>query len=151
MSSNPHRLYPEKDIASQVIGFVDSDGEGHYGVEGYFNSILKGKNSEILSKKDIMGRIIDPIRLEEEGALGEGADIYLTIDRTVQKKVEEILAAGVEQYKANKGTVVIMNPKTGKVIAMANYPSYDLNYPGDVYELEKVNYGKYPNPETDLL
>lgn len=151
LSSNPHRLYPEKDIASQVIGFVDSDGEGHYGVEGYFNSILKGKNSEILSKKDIMGRIIDPIRLEEEGALGEGADIYLTIDRTVQKKVEEILAAGVEQYKANKGTVVIMNPKTGKVIAMANYPSYDLNYPGDVYELEKVNYGKYPNPETDLL
>jgi cell division protein FtsI/penicillin-binding protein 2 len=57
----------------------------------------------------------------------------------------------VKKYGANKGTVVIMDPFTGRVLSLANYPSFDPNNPGEVYELKKVNYGEYPNPETDLL
>ncbi|MDD3646198.1 MAG: penicillin-binding protein 2 [Candidatus Gracilibacteria bacterium] len=146
----PQRYYPEKNIASQVTGFIDNDGVGHYGLEGYFNDILKGNDGYIISRKDIQGRTIDPISLDLGDTYGEGARIYSTIDRNIQKEIEEILESGVKEYRANKGSVVVMNPKTGAIIAMANYPSYNPNNPGNVYELEKVNYGKYPDPLIDL-
>ncbi|NDK09522.1 penicillin-binding protein 2 [Candidatus Gracilibacteria bacterium] len=154
MILNPHaqRIYPERDVASQLIGFIDSEGRGHYGIEGYFDDILKGSPGEKVSKKDTQGRTIDPISLDEDelGAL-EGANVYTTIDRNIQKTVEQILEAGVKKYRANKGTVVVMDPHTGKILSMANYPNYDPNNPGDVYDLEKVTGDKYPNPTTDLL
>ncbi|MDD2871402.1 MAG: penicillin-binding protein 2 [Candidatus Gracilibacteria bacterium] len=151
LTPNPNRFYPENDLASQVIGFVDSEGVGHYGIEGQFNNILKGNNGKITSRRDVKGRIIDPIDFDKKDLIGEGVNIISTIDRNVQKKVEQILEDGVKKYRANKGTIVVMDPKTGKVISMANYPSYDLNNFGDVYELEKVKYSKYPNPAIDLL
>ncbi|MFK7780201.1 MAG: penicillin-binding protein 2 [Candidatus Gracilibacteria bacterium] len=151
LTPKPNRFYPENDVASQVIGFVDSEGVGHYGIEGQFNNILKGNNGQIVSRKDILGRIIDPISLETEDLIGEGVEIVSTIDRNIQKKVEGILEAGVKEYRANKGTIVIMEPQTGRIISMANYPSYDLNNYGDVYEIEKVRYSKYPDPKIDLL
>ena len=92
----------------------------------------------------------DPISLDLGYSLWEWARIYTTIDRNIQKKVEDILETWVKQYRANKWTVVIMDPKTWAVIAMANYPTYDLNNPGNVYELEKVSYAKYPDPLIDL-
>ncbi|MDD3646309.1 MAG: penicillin-binding protein 2 [Candidatus Gracilibacteria bacterium] len=147
----PSRYYPEGNLASQVIGFVDGSGKGNYGIEGYFNDILKGNNGEIISRKDINGRIIDPISLKQEDLIGEGVEIVTTIDRNVQRKVEQLLEDGVKKYRANKGSVIVMDPKTGNVIAMANYPTYDLNNFGDVYELEKVRYSEFPNPSTDLL
>lgn len=80
-----------------------------------------------------------------------GTDIKLTIDRSIQKEVTRILAEGVKEFRANKGSVVIMDPKTGAIIAMASYPDFDPNNFGDVYELERVSYAKYPNPDFDLL
>jgi stage V sporulation protein D (sporulation-specific penicillin-binding protein) len=151
LTPNPSRYYPEWNLASQVIWFVDNSWAWNYWIEWYFNDILKWNNGEIISRKDTNGRIIDTISLNEEDLIWEWVQIYLTIDRNIQKKVEEILENWVKQYKANKGRVIIMNPKTGDIIAMANYPSFDLNNFWDVYELEKVSYYEYPNPTTDLL
>jgi cell division protein FtsI/penicillin-binding protein 2 len=65
-----------------------------------------------------------------------GADVKLTIDRNIQKEVTRLLKESVENFRANKGSVVILDPKTGAVIAMANYPDFDPNSFGDVYEIE---------------
>ncbi|MDD4151992.1 MAG: penicillin-binding transpeptidase domain-containing protein, partial [Candidatus Gracilibacteria bacterium] len=150
LTPNPNRFYPERFLASQVLGFLDNGGIGRYGIEGYFNNLLKGKEGSLITKKDTMGRVIDPSTLKEEEIRVAGANITLTIDRNIQKKVEEELEKGVEEFRANKGSVTVMNPKTGEILAMASYPTFDPNEPGDVYEIEKVSYGKYPNP-TDLL
>lgn len=151
LDAHPSRFYPEKQVASQIVWFVDSEWVGHYWLEWYFNDLLKGKNEERVSKKDIMGRIIDPINLDESELSWEGANIYTTIDRNIQSKVEQVLEDWVKKYRANKGTIIVMEPKSWEVLAMANYPSFDPNSSWDVYELEKVTYGKYPNPAIDLL
>lgn len=152
LSPHPQRIYPERSVGSQIIGFLDNAGKGHYGLEGYFNDLLKGNPGERVGKKDIRGRSIDPVSYGDEDKWAEeGVNIETTIDRNIQKKVETILAEWVKKYGANKGTVVVMEPKTGRVLSMANYPSYDPNNPGEVYDLKKVNYGEFPTPETDLL
>lgn len=151
MTPKPNRFYPENSVAAQVIWFVDNDWVWQYGIEWQFNNILKWNNWQIVSRKDILWRIIDPISLEQEDLIWEWVEIVTTIDRNIQKKVEWILESWVKEYKANKWTVVIMNPQTWEVISMANYPSYNLNDYGDVYELEKVRYSKYPDPKIDLL
>ncbi len=150
LDPKPSRYYPEGSIAAQVIGFVDNEWKWHYGIEWYFDNILKWNNWKIVSKKDINWRIIDPISLNREDLIWEWVEILTTIDRNIQQKVEKILAAWVKRYRANKWTIVVMDPKTGKVLAMANYPTYDLNNYSDVYELEKINYEDFPNPEVDL-
>ncbi len=151
LSPNPHRFYPENKIASQVLWFVDNQGKWHYGIEGYFNDILKWEAWEIASRKDIRGRTIDPIDLNSQKIDREWAVIYTTIDRNIQRNVEKILELWVKKYRANKWSIVIMNPKSWKILAMANYPKFNPNKPWEVYELEKVNYRKYKNPGRDLL
>ncbi|MDD3302121.1 MAG: penicillin-binding protein 2 [Candidatus Gracilibacteria bacterium] len=151
LSGTPSRYYPEKTLAGSVVGFLDQDGIGHYGVEGYFNEQLKGNNGKIYARKDILGRTIDSLNLDKNELITAGVDITLTIDRNIQKKVEDTIEEGVKKFKANKGSIIVMDPKTGDILAMANYPGYDLNSPSDVYDLEKVTGAKYPNPGTDLL
>ncbi|MGE4444019.1 MAG: peptidoglycan D,D-transpeptidase FtsI family protein [Candidatus Altimarinota bacterium] len=150
MSSNQHRYYPEDDMASTILGFVDNSGEGRYGIEGYYNHILKGKTSQSYAKKDIMGRLIEPLSLEDQTGLA-GANITLTIDRNVQKAVEDIIDVDIFDYQANNISVVIMDPKTGNVIAMASHPRFNPNSPGEAFELIKVTPEKYPNPLINLL
>lgn len=151
LTPRPQRYYPEKDVASQIIWFVDNEWKWHYWIEGYFNDSLKGNNWKIVSRKDIRWRVINPIELDKQNSDTQGVNIYTSIDRNIQKKVETILEAGVKKYRANKWSVVVMEPKTWRVLSMASYPSFDLNDFSDVYELEKVRYSKYPNPTIDLL
>ena len=151
MSPIPNRYYPEWNLASQVIWFVDNAWVWNYWIEWYFNDILKWNNWEIISRKDINGRIIDPISLNQEDLIWEWVEIVTTIDRNIQRKVEQLLEAWVNKYRANKWSIIVMDPKTGNILAMANYPTYDLNNFWDVYELEKVRYSEFPNPATDLL
>lgn len=151
LSPNPHRFYPELNVWSQIIWFVDSSWAWHYWLEWYFNNLLKWQSSEIVSKIDINWRIIDPIWFSKESLVWEWVNIHTTIDRNVQKKAEEILEYWVKKYNANKWTIVVMDPKTWAIITMANYPNFDPNNPWDVYEIEKVSPQKYQNPEIDLL
>ena len=151
LTPRPNRFFPEWNLASQLIWFTDSSWNWQYWLEWEFNTLLKWQKSHIISKKDINGRIIDPLSLWDNSSLSEWVDIYTTIDRNIQRKAEELLEAWVINYKANRWTIVVMEPKTWAVKAMANYPTFDPNNPWYVYELEKVNYHKYPTPETDLL
>jgi cell division protein FtsI/penicillin-binding protein 2 len=150
LEPNPTRFFPEKNISGQLIGFVDNDSNGKYGIESYFNDYLRGQEGERQAKKDAAGRMIGGYNLTEKETVG-GADIKLTIDRNIQKEVSRLLAEWVKEFRANKGSVVILDPKTGAVIAMANYPDYDPNDFGSVYELEKVSYARFPNPAFDLM
>lgn len=150
LSAQWHRYYPENDMASTVLGFVDNAGEWKYGIEGYFNDVLKWKTSNTYAKKDIMWRLIEPMSLEDQTNLA-GANITLTIDRNIQKAVEEIIDTDLATYRANSISVVVMDPKTWGVLAMATNPRFDPNNPWEAYELERVTYAKYPHPETDLL
>lgn len=101
--------------------------------------------------KDSAGRPIGGYLSKELITLKNGVDINLTVDRNIQKQISTLLAHAVESFRANKGSVMVMNPKTGAIIAMANYPDYDPNSFTDVYEIERVSPIKYPNPTADLF
>ncbi|MCT4592365.1 MAG: penicillin-binding transpeptidase domain-containing protein, partial [Candidatus Gracilibacteria bacterium] len=131
------RYYPDGALASQVIGFVNHEGVGQYGIEGKLNNLLSGKKGVIESQNDILGNGItsgtENIRDAENGA-----SVVLTIDRIVQNHIEEILAEAVEKYRADSGQIVVMEPFTGDIIAMANYPTFDPNSFGNVYKTRRT-------------
>ena len=147
----PHRYYPEKKVASQLVWFVDNAWVWNYWIEWYFDDILKWNNWKITSRKDIKWRIINPIWLKKGDFIWEWVKVFSTIDRNIQNKVENILKNWVKKYRANKWSIVVMQPKTWEIIAMANYPTYNLNEYSDIYEIEKVRFSKYPDPKIDLL
>ena len=124
----PTRYYPEGMLASHVLGFVaigeNGEPQGYYGIEGSLDGDLKGKSGRVREEKDALGV---PILFGgyQKVAPIEGRDIYLTINRTVQYIVEKRLKEGVETYGAVGGNVIVMDPNTGEIIAMANYPTYD--------------------------
>lgn len=118
------RTYPEGDLASQTLGFVNAEGKGNYGVEGAYDTILKGAQGYRVGEKDNAGRLIT---LEDEVEAKNGSDIVLTIDRDIQHYVELSLAESVKRYEADGGSVVIVNPKTGAIVAMATTPTYNPN------------------------
>jgi cell division protein FtsI/penicillin-binding protein 2 len=124
------RVYPEGRMASHIIGFVGKDDigreSGRYGIEGYFDGDLSGKKGFVTAEKDTFGRLIVTGELESIVAR-KGRDITLTIDRGLQRIVEKGIRKGVEDFEARSGTVIVMDPKTGAILAMANYPNYDPN------------------------
>ena len=153
MNSNQQRFYPEWDLASTVLWYMDNAWVWNYWIEWYFDSILKWKQAKTDSKKDIMWRVIDSnssLSIEDEKSLA-WANITLTIDKNIQKAVEEIIDEDNQVYKANDISVIIMDPKTWYIKAMASTSRYDPNNPWDAFELEKVTPVKYPNPAIDLL
>ena len=113
-------------MAAQVLGFVNADGKGQYGVESYFDDILHGSVGSVGQAKNATG---------QELALGvasytppkDGDDVVLTIDRNVQFKVEEALDSMVDRFSADGGSITVMNPKTGAIVAMASRPTFDPN------------------------
>ena len=123
------RYYPYSNLASQFIGFCGSDNQGLDGIEAKYNEILAGKNGAIYRATDATG--------EKIGADGEnytapidGKGIKLSIDMTIQSIVEKHLAeACIDNKCTDGGNIVAMNPKTGDILAMATYPSYNLNEP----------------------
>jgi stage V sporulation protein D (sporulation-specific penicillin-binding protein) len=123
------RYYPYSNLASQVIGFCGGDNQGLDGVEAKYDDVLSGTAGSISRATDATG--------EEIGTDGEvytpainGDDIILSIDMTIQSIVEKYLAeACIDNSCTDGGNIVVMNPKTGDILAMATYPSYNLNEP----------------------
>lgn len=118
------RFYPEGELASQILGFVNALGEGQYGVEGYFDSQLRGLGGEIYAEKDTKGRYFN---IDEKVDPKDGYDYILTIDHNIQYQAEEILQEAIKTYKADSGFLGVMDPKTGAILAMAGFPSFDPN------------------------
>lgn len=153
------RYYPEGTLGSQIVGFLGNDKKGQYGLEHQFeeknnNIQLSGINGKLLVDRDPQGnqivvgdKIVTPAQ--------DGTDITLTIDRVVQKFVEDELAKQVHATQASSGQVIVINPKTGAIIAMANYPTFDPNTYWQSYEKWQagIHAGEYKNklgPEVFL-
>ncbi len=123
------RSYPYGSLASQVIGFCGSDNQGLTGIEYKWDSVLTGTPGKIVSSKDSLQKEI-PNAEETYIAAENGSDITLTIDINIQKIVEKYLKQAVEDNVCKKGgNVIVMDPQTGDILAMASYPDYDLNTP----------------------
>lgn len=123
------RYYPGGELAANVVGFVGYSGEtkkGQYGIEGYCDQRLEGKPGFLAQEKDAFGSWISFGNKSLESAVN-GDDVVLTMDYTVQYLAEKKLKAAVEEYGAESGSVIIMDPSTGAIVAMADYPTYDLN------------------------
>ncbi len=124
------RLYPEAKVSGHVIGFLgyDEDGSraGKYGIEGYFNKELGGQAGFLRSERDISGRLIAIGDRSIEPAV-DGSDIVLTIDRTIQYVACSALQKAVAEHQADGGSVVILEPASGKVLAMCGVPDFDPN------------------------
>ena len=122
------RVYPYGTLLSHVLGFVGTDNQGLAGVEAYYDSELSGNPGKIVASFDGGGRET-PFTQEQYIAAENGKDIVLTIDATIQSIVEKYLSKAVEENIAEYGSIVIMKPSTGEVLAMANYPTFDPNDP----------------------
>lgn len=131
------RFYPESELASHLVGFINRENTGQYGIEGYFNIELEGKKGAIYAESDPFGRQITVGDTKIVNAV-DGDTIVLTIDRILQKKIEAILKDRVEEYKADSGQIIIMNPFSGAILTMANYPSFNPNDYAESYTLEKL-------------
>lgn len=122
----PRRSYPQGTLAAQVLGFVNFDLVGNYGIEGYYHEQLSG---------DVRQRQISTIPFELGQAAWEedrGRDIILTIDRDIQFLAESELLSAINSTGARSGTIIIMDPRNGEVLAMASYPAFDPNAYFDV-------------------
>lgn len=130
------RVYPEGKLAAQVLGFVNAEGEGQYGVEGALDDRLSGEDGLLQSVTDVSNV---PLTIGDRNIdipAKDGESIALSIDRNVQSKVEQSLAAGLERSGATHGSVTVMDPQTGKIMAMANLPTYD---PAEYYKVSDAS------------
>lgn len=119
------RVYPSRDIAAQLIGFTGTEGQGLEGLEYHYNDILKGETKqETLVRGPGSGFFAEDAPLLAEN---HGKDIVLTIDREIQFIAENALAEAAMQAEAESGMVVALSPKTGEILAMANYPPFNPN------------------------
>ncbi len=114
------RYYPHGSLAAHVLGFVNLDGEGFYGIEGYYDELLAGQVG-----------VEDQSRIPFEASRGEGwrtgSDLYLTLDTEVQFLAESTLEAALASTGAQSGTIIVMDPRTGEILAMASRPTFDPN------------------------
>jgi cell division protein FtsI (penicillin-binding protein 3) len=146
LDPQPLRRYPatgpdgKSTLAASVIGFADYENAGHYGVEEYYNEQLAGVPGWIDAERDASGR---PLVLEQPlmQAAVDGSDVRLTIDSAVQYLAERELKRSLEEFRAESGYVLVQDPNTGGILAMANFPGFDANSFNT-----QTNYERFKNP-----
>lgn len=121
------RIYPYGSLACQVIGFAGSDNQGVIGLEAKYDSRLKGTAGKILTTTDSKG--LDVGQGQERIAPQNGATLITTLDAVVQQYAEQTLKKAVEAKGAKQGSIIVLDPRDGAILAMANYPDFDLNDP----------------------
>jgi len=120
--NNPDRFYPQERFLSQTLGFLGGEGKGQYGIEGYYDDILQGK-SGIKEEKRGLGSIFGG-----DGEISlDGSDIYLTIDYNIQFQAEALLTKAKQDLDIDAGQIIVMKPDSGRILALADYPSFDPN------------------------
>lgn len=129
------RIYPEDTLAAHLIGFVGKneigESSGRAGLEGYWEGLLKPREGFELGEVDSFGNVIALEGIQSVEAR-RGASIYTTIDKRLQEKVEKHIEAGVKRFDAISGSAIIMDPKTGAILALANFPSFNPNLYSEV-------------------
>jgi len=133
------RFYPEASMAAHLVGFVgknnDGEDQGYLGLEGYYERQLKGKPGKLYVVKDALGNpIVTDVREEKKV---DGRTLLTSIDRTVQYIADEALKSGIKKYGAQGGSVIVMEPNSGKILAMSSAPKFD---PQKYYEFDGDSY-----------
>lgn len=133
------RYYPEASMAAHLIGFLGKDlsgaDHGFFGLEGYYNGQLSGRNGSLYVVKDALGHpVVNDIREEKKI---DGRSITLSVDRTIQYLAEKRLSEGVAKYEAAGGSIVVMDTKTGKILAEASVPDFD---PQHYYDFDNSSF-----------
>ena len=128
LAFKPHyqRSYPENSLASNLLGFVTRDGRGYFGIEEKYNDLLAGNPVQVWVPRD-------PNKANEIPKVPNGTTLVLTINRDLQAKVEKILDNALTTYGAENGTVIVMDPRNGEILAMAATPRINLNNYGDYF------------------
>jgi len=116
------RQYPQAAMASQVIGFFGGEEKGQYGIEGYYDHFLQGKEKIFFS--------------ENSQGSNKGADIFLTIDYNIQFMAEKLLARAKENLDIEAGQIIVLDPNTGRIFALAHFPSFDPNYYSEIDDFQ---------------
>ncbi len=120
------RFYPDHEMASHVLGFTGIDNQGLNGLENFYNKILTGKKGSEMTERDARGRtVMSDNKSVQAGS--DGLNIVTTLDKTIQHVAQVELAKAFEKYKCKAASIVVMNPSTGEILAMANYPTFDPN------------------------
>lgn len=148
------RYYPEASMAAHLLGFVGKNGggddQGYFGLEGYYDQQLRGRDGKLVQEIDPAG---NPILTGDRQTVPaeDGRDLKLYLDKTIQFIAEKNLKDGIERYGAKGGTVTVMDPKTGGILAMASFPSYDPadfgEFPQEFYKNPTVS-GSYEPGST---
>jgi len=129
------RYYPQGHLASQVIGFLGGDNNGQYGIEGYYEDILKGKRG-IAERK----RGLDIINSSNDQESLDGSSLYLTLDYNIQFEAESLLQEAKKNIDIDSGQIIVLKPDSGRILALANFPSFNVNE----YSKES-NFGVFQN------
>lgn len=136
------RFYPHKEIAAAVTGFmgyVEDERKGQYGIEEGREEELAGRPGKFEYDKDASGQYTISVGKHDIIQAQDGEDIYTTIDINIQNESCRLLAEAVDQWEAERGTVIVMNPKTGAILAMCNVPQYDPNAYQEVEDYDVLN------------
>lgn len=128
------RIYPEGSLAANVLGYVGWDGQGVYGIEQTYNAQLAGTPVHRLFS-------VNPYAATDMPTAEKGSDLILTIDRQVQAAVEKILAKAIDDTGSDAGTILVMNPRNGEILAMASTPNIDINH---YWQYPDLSNGKMP-------
>jgi len=128
LTPNPQRYYPQGALLSQVLGFasVNTERQAHYGVEEYYDLFLQQDGVGLTAKSDkTLDALTLPVHTYVPSAAGK--DLVLTIDRTIQWIIEDELRQNIDFYRASSGSIIVMEPQTGAVLGLANWPTFDPN------------------------
>jgi cell division protein FtsI/penicillin-binding protein 2 len=146
LQKGTRRVYPEGQLGSQMLGYVNYDGLGQYGIEGALNTNLTGRPGLLQTVTDVRQIPLTIGQNDTSTPAVNGKDLLLSIDRNIQQQTEQLLKEGLEKAKATKGSVVVMDPNTGRVLAMANYPTYDANKYTEVEDYSRFQNGIVSDP-----
>jgi cell division protein FtsI (penicillin-binding protein 3) len=138
-----YRTYPQGSLAGQVLGFVNDEGIGSYGIEQALDDELRGRPGQLKAITDAQGV---PLVANQDNIIKpaeKGQKIVLTLDVSIQKQLEDILKTGLDKAKSGSGSAIIMDPNTGAIKAMANYPNYN---PAEFFKVEDAS--QFTNPSV---
>lgn len=146
LQKGSRRVYPEGQTGSQLLGYVNNDGKGQYGLEGALNTELTGRPGLLQTVTDVRQIPLTIGQNDTNTPAVDGTDMLLSIDRNIQQKTEQVLKDGLAKAKATIGSAVVIDPNTGRVLAAANFPTYDPSKYEDVedYRVFQNSVVSYP-------
>lgn len=140
------RVYPENTMAAQIVGFVNAEGKGQYGVEAFMDVNLRGKDGMLKAVTDISNVPLTIGKDNIDQPAQNGKNVVLSVDRNVQAYAETALVRGLERSNAKYGSVIVMNPQNGQILAMANMPTYNPGEYNKVQDAAAFNNGTVSAP-----